>query len=489
MKKTAKKSKQSQTLKAKASSKAKRPQPKVVKSAKAPLSKANKPKGAASKEFVKTAAVSKQKKPLKKAVASKNKSVMALKGKTQPQKGAPKKPVKTPVKKTPAKKASAKVPARKLPAKASAKKPSAKTAQSKPGLKKNFVKISKKTEKKSGTKVLSKTAKKVQAKTLKTAKKEPKSAKPKAQSKPASKASPKPASKAESASKPLKSRPSKTENPKPQAKSSDISTARGKETLQSGAANSPAEIKSSKKFRAQRSRPSQNISFTLEDLDLYLSRRQSGAMAANKEVSVLGTSGKSGKVSAVQPKASVPAPKKKAEVASIFDILGFNPVEAPTREKVESKDIPRKWKKYYSKLMELRKHHSQGIESRVEEVHKRSAKEDSGDLSSYGQHLADAGSESFERDMAYNLLSAGKEVLLEIDEAIKRMKNGTYGICEVTGKPIPEDRLWSIPFTRYSKEGQEAKELEQRRAKSSQRSIYEMPSEGTSSGDEVEENS
>lgn len=115
---------------------------------------------------------------------------------------------------------------------------------------------------------------------------------------------------------------------------------------------------------------------------------------------------------------------------------------------------------------------------------KRSVKEDSGDLSSYGQHLADAGSESFERDMTYNILSNEKETLAEIDEAIKRIKNGTYGICEVTGMPIPDERLSAIPFTRYTKEGQERKELEQKRIKATQRNLYDIPENGVGGEDD-----
>ena len=109
---------------------------------------------------------------------------------------------------------------------------------------------------------------------------------------------------------------------------------------------------------------------------------------------------------------------------------------------------------------------------RSEEVLRRSVKDDAGDLSSNGQHLADAG---FERDIAYNLISNQKEILSEIADAIKRIKNGTYGICEITGKPIPESRLLSIPYTRCTLEGQQIKEAEIKRKKASQRaSLYDM---------------
>lgn len=253
----------------------------------------------------------------------------------------------------------------------------------------------------------------------------------------------------------------------------------------------PIESLPTKKRGKNHVRSSDSIAFTIEDLDAYLARKENGnPISVTRDISVSKKrNAKDAKYPVAVPKPelkkpSAPSARKPLEPASIFDILGFNPVEAPTREKLEEKDVPRKWKKYYNLLIDLRKHHSAGVEKRSEEVLKRSVKEDSGDLSSYGQHLADAGSESFERDMTYNILSNEKETLAEIDEAIKRIKNGTYGICEVTGKPIPDDRLSAIPFTRYTKEGQERKELEQKRIKASQRNLYDIPENGVGGEDD-----
>ena len=234
-------------------------------------------------------------------------------------------------------------------------------------------------------------------------------------------------------------------------------------------------------------RPSDSIVFTIDDLDAYLAMRASGATAAQTKSAAKQPAAKAGAAkNTVASTVNKPtsSPKNPVAAASIFDILGFNPVDAPSLEKHQEKEIPRKWKKYYNLLVDLRKHHSKGAENISEEVLKRSAKEDSGDLSSYGQHLADAGSESFERDMAYNLLSNEKEMIAEIDAAIERIKNGTYGICEVTGEPIPESRLEAIPFTRCTKRGQEIKEAQSRKIKSAQRSIYDMSETSGSSEDD-----
>ncbi len=225
-------------------------------------------------------------------------------------------------------------------------------------------------------------------------------------------------------------------------------------------------------------RPSHHIAFSLEDLDAFFKDRANNVQPklSKKETLVEKKKAQPKKVS----KGAVKLENKSQGVATIFDILGFNPVETPSIEKLESKDVPRKWKKYYNKLIDLREHHSEGVVNRSEEVMKRSAKDDAGDLSANGQHLADAGSASFERDLAYNMISNQTEVLAEIEAAIKRIKDGTYGICEVTGKPIPEARLEAIPFARYTKEGQEIHELEQKRVKSIRReSVFDMGMEGT----------
>lgn len=79
----------------------------------------------------------------------------------------------------------------------------------------------------------------------------------------------------------------------------------------------------------------------------------------------------------------------------------------------------------------------------------RSQRESSGDLSSYSFHMADQGTDNFDREFAANLLSSEQDILYEIDEAIRRIEGGTYGICESTGQAIERDRLRVLPFARY----------------------------------------
>ncbi|HEY5653976.1 MAG TPA: TraR/DksA C4-type zinc finger protein [Pontiella sp.] len=64
--------------------------------------------------------------------------------------------------------------------------------------------------------------------------------------------------------------------------------------------------------------------------------------------------------------------------------------------------------------------------------------------------LSDQGTDTFDREFALNQLSNEQDVLFEIDEAIRRVENGSYGICEMTNEPINIERLEALPYVRYS---------------------------------------
>ena len=76
--------------------------------------------------------------------------------------------------------------------------------------------------------------------------------------------------------------------------------------------------------------------------------------------------------------------------------------------------------------------------------------------------LSDQGTDTFDREFALNQLSNEQDVLFEIDEAIRRIENGTYGVCEMTEEEINIERLEALPYVRYSVQAQA--ELEKGRA-------------------------
>jgi len=68
-----------------------------------------------------------------------------------------------------------------------------------------------------------------------------------------------------------------------------------------------------------------------------------------------------------------------------------------------------------------------------------------GDLSQHRTHIADQGTENYQREMASRLKSLECEALRAIDAALARITDGTYGICAVCGGPIPKERLEVVP--------------------------------------------
>lgn len=172
------------------------------------------------------------------------------------------------------------------------------------------------------------------------------------------------------------------------------------------------------------------------------------------------------------------------KAASLADILGFNPKRGKPTETLAEKDVPEKFKRYFKLLVDLRDSLTEGIERHSEETLKRSAKDDAGDLSAYGQHMADAGTDTFDRDFALSMVASEQEALSEIDAAIKRIHDGTYGTCEITGKPIAKERLLAVPFTRYSAEAQKEIERNRHRTRTQPGLFGELGEEGGKMSDE-----
>ena len=72
--------------------------------------------------------------------------------------------------------------------------------------------------------------------------------------------------------------------------------------------------------------------------------------------------------------------------------------------------------------------------------------------------MADAASDTYDSDWALSMLSSDQNAIYEIEEAINRIETGVFGICELSGKPIEEERLEAILWTRFSMEAQQEME-------------------------------
>ena len=110
------------------------------------------------------------------------------------------------------------------------------------------------------------------------------------------------------------------------------------------------------------------------------------------------------------------------------------------------------------------------------------------EASAFGMHQADAGSDAYDRDFALSLLSQEQDALYEIDQALKRIEVGTYGICEMSGKPIPHTRLEAIPFARFTVECQTQLEKQNKdsRVRQSVTSLFGLTDDEGGEGEEEE---
>jgi len=100
-------------------------------------------------------------------------------------------------------------------------------------------------------------------------------------------------------------------------------------------------------------------------------------------------------------------------------------------------------------LLEKRREILKNVNEIEDEALKKSRLDATGDLSSMPIHMADLGTDNYEQEFVLGLMDSERKLLHEIDDALQRIENGTYGVCEGTGKPILKARLEAQPWARY----------------------------------------
>jgi RNA polymerase-binding transcription factor DksA len=128
-----------------------------------------------------------------------------------------------------------------------------------------------------------------------------------------------------------------------------------------------------------------------------------------------------------------PKPRAKTRpAAAVGDLLGVK----------RGLEVTGKWRSAFRRLKDLREELLQR-----QSYLSRAALEEQPNFST---HMADAGTDQYDRDFALGLLSSEQDALYQVEQAMDRVRNGTYGICELTGKRIEAGRLEAIPWTRFS---------------------------------------
>lgn len=143
------------------------------------------------------------------------------------------------------------------------------------------------------------------------------------------------------------------------------------------------------------------------------------------------------------------APNKPHRSATAASILGQPVVKVKKNGEVK---VRAEWTTFYERLIELR-------DQLIRQMNGL-AKESAQEMAGYSLHMADSGTDNFDRDFALSLLSSDQDAIYEIEEALKRIEKNTYGICELTGKQIPRSRLEAIPWTRFTVQAQAQLERE-----------------------------
>ena len=117
---------------------------------------------------------------------------------------------------------------------------------------------------------------------------------------------------------------------------------------------------------------------------------------------------------------------------------------------------------YKEKLLDLKDDVINQIRDIAEDTLMKSQKDMSGDISGYSLHIADVASDNYERDFNLNLVSSERRIVMAIDEALKRIEEKIYGICDSCKKDITKSRLKAIPYAKYCKKCKEKLEKEER---------------------------
>ena len=114
---------------------------------------------------------------------------------------------------------------------------------------------------------------------------------------------------------------------------------------------------------------------------------------------------------------------------------------------VQSKLSGTELETYKSRLLALRSRIRGDVSVMTNGALSQSRSEAAGDLSAMPLHMADIGTDNFEHEQTLSFIQADSTILDYIEEALVRIKDGTYGVCETCGKPIPKVRLNVLPYT------------------------------------------
>ncbi len=127
---------------------------------------------------------------------------------------------------------------------------------------------------------------------------------------------------------------------------------------------------------------------------------------------------------------------------------------------MESKMKQEEYAQFKKLLLSLRERLVGKVDSMQGEALKRSRQDASGDLSNVPIHMADVGTDNYERDLMIELIQSGEESVRNIDHALEKIEEGTFGICELCAKKINKERLKAVPHAKLCIDCQREEEVD-----------------------------
>jgi DnaK suppressor protein len=258
---------------------------------------------------------------------------------------------------------------------------------------------------------------------------------------PKQKAKPAPAAK--------KGQPQKLVKPVAKVAAKAVSKSSGKP-----ASKSVTAVKSSVKSKSMASKPASlpSVKNGKKSPEKTAVKSTKAAVSATKKT--LPAESKEASKTRPTPAAPVTSTFKPTPVAPRKGSHSVIPEDAPVIKKPAKPLFPASWvESQRERILELRDSILEAMHGVAQDTLRSRA--EGSEASAFGMHQADAGSDAYDRDFALSLLSQEQDALYEIEEALKRIQLGTYGICEISGKAILVARLEALPFARYTVECQE----------------------------------
>ncbi|MBC02779.1 MAG: hypothetical protein CMJ34_05685 [Phycisphaerae bacterium] len=156
------------------------------------------------------------------------------------------------------------------------------------------------------------------------------------------------------------------------------------------------------------------------------------------------------RVRAISTKGAGTKKKRSPKAAPVEPEAKPKPDVSKVKTKLSKKDLDK-----YRDLLILRRREIMGMVSGLETEALRSS---GGNLSNMPVHMADVGTDVFEQDFTLGMAATEREMVVQIDAALQRIADRTYGVCQTTGKPIPKTRLNAKPWAKYTVEAARAAE-------------------------------